>query len=309
MTIGSRKMRSYGVLLLLLASLGIPLHASAETELQWVDGSGQTIPLGDGLANLKLLEGYSLLNAEDTKTFETENGNLPSGSEIGAVVPMEGDWMVYLEYDEAGHISDDEKTSIDADKLLQSYKDGTEAANKKLDEANHLFVDGWETAPHYDEGLHSLTWSLNAHNNNQEKIINYNVRVLTREGYVSVILVSDPEHLAESRKRMETEVLSGFSIKDGKRYEDYNASTDKKSNMGLAALVVGGAGLAVAKKAGLLAVLLVALKKFGVIIVAAAAGVWRWLRGKSKAQPAAEQPSLTIQGQVRDQADPAAKND
>ncbi|MBB6670331.1 DUF2167 domain-containing protein [Cohnella nanjingensis] len=293
------------MLLLLLASISIPLHASAETELQWVSGSGQTVGLGDGLADLKLPEGYSLLNAEDTKTFETENGNLPSDSEIGAVVPMEGDWMVYLEYDDAGHISDDDKTSIDADKLLQSYKDGTEAANEKLDEANHLFVDGWETAPHYDEGLHSLTWSLIAHDVNQDKVVNYNVRVLTREGYVSVILVSDPAHLAESRKQMESEVLSGLSIKEGKRYEDYNSSTDKKSNLGLAALVVGGAGLAVAKKAGLLAIILIALKKFGIVIAAAAVGVWRWLRGKPKAKPPAEQPAQPVQ----DQSVPVAKND
>ncbi|MBB6670393.1 hypothetical protein H7C19_06800 [Cohnella nanjingensis] len=51
---------------------------------------------------------------------------------------------------------------------------------------------------------------------------------------------------------------------------------------------------------GLLAILLIALKKFGISIVAAVAGVWRWLRGKPKAQPPAEQLVPPIQGEVRD---------
>ncbi|MBB6633051.1 DUF2167 domain-containing protein [Cohnella thailandensis] len=168
-------------------------------------------------------------------------------------------------------------------------------------------MDGWETAPHYDEGLHSLTWSLIAHDIYQNQIINYNIRLLTREGYISAILVCDPDRLASSRARMESDVLGGLAIKEGSRYEDFDASTDKKSNMGLAALVVGGAGLAVAKKAGLLAVILIALKKFGIVIVAAAAGLWRWLRGKSKAKANANANS-NASTTPRDQESTASKD-
>ncbi|MFC5401181.1 DUF2167 domain-containing protein [Cohnella soli] len=284
MAIQSRKARLIGTILCLVIVFAMPLHAFAEdaSELQWVTGNGEAVEVGDNLAKQKLLEGYSFLNADDTKQFEKENGGVPSGAEIGMISPDNGNWAVFLEYDNVGHISDDDKTSIDADELLQSYKDGTEEANKELNEEDRLFVDGWDITPHYDESLHNLTWSIIAHDANLKKLINYNVRVLTREGYVSVILVSDPEHLNEDRKQMEADVLSGLSINEGKRYEDYNASTDKKSKMGLAALVVGGAGVVVAKKVGLLAIILLGLKKFGIVIVAVGAGLWRWIRSKLK---------------------------
>lgn len=79
--------------------------------------------------------------------------------EIGSVFPIAEDqtWSVYFEYEESGHISDDDKDEIDADALLDSYKKGTEESNKERPEEDHMFVDGWETPPAYDEKLKSLT--------------------------------------------------------------------------------------------------------------------------------------------------------
>lgn len=276
-------MKKWMLPLALALSLTVPAVASAEGELNWIEGSGQQVELGDGLAQLKLGSGYVMLNADDTRAFQKSNGGVPNGSEIGSVFPADNDsWAVFFDYDDVGHISDEDKNSIDAKELLKSYKEGTEEANKERGEADWLFVDGWENEPHYDEKLHNLTWTLRAHDNDQETIINDNVRLLTREGYISAVLVSDPEHLAAAREQMEAEVLSVFTIQEGKRYEDYVEGKDKKSNYGLAALVVGGASLAVAKKVGLLALLVVGIKKFGVILIAALAGAWRWMRGKKQ---------------------------
>jgi len=56
--------------------------------------------------------------------------------------------------------------------------------------------------------------------------------------------------------------LSKTRFEDGKRYQDFNASTDKVAEYGLTGLVLGGAGLGLAKaaKIGLLA-------KFGKVLI------------------------------------------
>ncbi|WEK54996.1 MAG: DUF2167 domain-containing protein [Candidatus Cohnella colombiensis] len=280
----SHRIKLTVLLLIFVMVFAVPSIATAEGEFNWVEGKGQLVQLGDELLSLKLIEGYEFLNAEDTKAYEQGNGDLPSGQEIGAVFPIDNyNWLVYFEYDDVGHVSNEDQHSIDAEELLKSYKIGTAEANKELEESNHLFVDGWDIAPYYDEKLNSLKWSLRAHDINQEKIINDNIRILTREGYVSVILVSNPDNLAEARARLESEILSGLTVTQGNRYTDYNEATDKKSNLGLATLIAGGAGAVIAKKAGLIALLLAGLKKFGVVIVAAPlAGLWSWIRGKRK---------------------------
>lgn len=55
-------------------------------------------------------------------------------------------------------------------------------------------------------------------------------------------------------------ILPKLTVKSGERYEDFNASTDKISEYGLTGLILGGAGLAVAKKVGLLALLIAFLR-------------------------------------------------
>ncbi len=268
----------------MLATIFTSTGVHAETELNWIEGTGQTITLGDDLADLKLSEDFVFLNGSDTQTFQRESGGVPTGMEIGMVFPMDDSktWAVIFEYEESGHISDKEKNDIDADALLDSYIQGTEESNKGRDEANHMFVDGWETPPKYDEKLRSLTWALIGHDAYDEKIINYNVRILTREGNVSAILISDPAELGEAKQVMEDQILPAFTLQEGQRYEDFDAKTDKKSEYGLTALIVGGAGLAVAKKVGLIGALVLIIRKFWVVIIAALGVLWRFITGKKK---------------------------
>ncbi|WP_336771056.1 DUF2167 domain-containing protein [Paenibacillus sp. MMO-58] len=276
---------------LMLTGLPAVLHADGENAdaqtLNWVQGTGQTVELGDGLADLKLREDFVFLDGDDARAYQEQLGGMPTNREIGVVFPSSENesWALYFEYEETGYVNESEKDDIDADKLLQSYKKGTEEMNKELDEANRLYVEGWDVAPFYDEKMHSLAWSLLAHDADQSKLINYNVRLLSRQGVVSAVLVSDPEHLAADRQTMEDKLLPAFRLKEGQRYEDYNADTDKKASFGLTGLILGGVGVVAAKKLGLLAVILVFAKKFWILIVAAGAAVMRFLRGRKTKQP------------------------
>lgn len=273
--------------ILIISTFAAPLSASAEavneTPLNWIQGSNQPIPVGN-IAQVTINEDYMFLNGADIKTYIRQYGLLPSDLEIGAVFPIDEDayWVAYFEYVDSGHISDDEKTKINADKLLDSFKKGTEEANKEILEEKRLYVEGWDIPPVYNESSRSLIWSLLLHDYKGEKTINYHVRILTRTGYLSVILASDPENLAADRATLERDILPNLVINPGKTYEDFDPAVDKKSSMGLTGLILGGAGLAVAKKAGLFGLLAMLIKKFWFVLMLPFIWLFRKLRGKGK---------------------------
>ena len=73
----------------------------------------------------------------------------------------------------------------------------------------------------------------------------------------------------EGDKSAARQLLSAVSFNPGKRYEDFNQSTDRVAAYGLAALVGGLA----AKKLGLLAAIAAFCAKFAKVIIAGAAAV------------------------------------
>jgi uncharacterized membrane-anchored protein len=128
--------------------------------------------------------------------------------------------------------------------------------------------------------------------------VNYNVRVIGRDGVMSVTFVDDPRNLAAARPAVD-EVIAAFTYKRGKKYAEW-VPGDKVAEYGLTALVAAGAGAAAAKL-GFFGVLAKLFGKAGklviVLLVALGAGAvkfWNALRGKASARPA------------RPPADPAA---
>lgn len=250
--------------------------------LNWVEGRDQTIDVGSNLASLKLKKGYYFLDQKDTIVYLEETGNIPNGNEIGTILPKDDSWALFLEYEETGHIEDEEKSDIDPEALLDSYRQGTEEANKKLDPKYHLTILGWHSEPHYDESIHSLTWATLLKNSDNYKMVNYNTRILTRIGTISTVLVSAPESLAKDSATVQADIIDHITLKDGNKYSDFDPKIDKMAAYGLTGLILGGAGAVVAKKTGLLAVILAFLKKGFVFIIAAFVWIGRLIFGKRK---------------------------
>ncbi|WP_148449286.1 DUF2167 domain-containing protein [Paenibacillus tuaregi] len=276
------------VIAVMLLGMSAPYQVSAEetqstsSDLNYIEGKGQMVNIGSNLAELKLERGFYFLNAEDTKRAVRESGGIVDGTEAGMLIPEDDSWTLLFDYEKTGHIPDSEKNEIDADDLLQSYRDGVAEQNKKRSAEKQLFVDKWETPPKYNETLHSLTWTIQGHDAKNEPIINHNIRLLTREGTISAVIVTDPNMLSGAKSVVESQIIPALKLRPGSKYEDYDKSTDKTAEYGLAGLVLGGAGVYVAKKTGLLALLLVFLKKGWILIVAALAFVWNLIRGKRK---------------------------
>ncbi|HEV8267492.1 MAG TPA: DUF2167 domain-containing protein, partial [Thermoanaerobaculia bacterium] len=169
-------------------------------------------------------------------------------------------------------VKDDDKDKIDAAKILKGIQEGTEAANENRRKHGQptLSVTGWDEAPHYDSATHNLVWVLRGRSSDGHEFVNYNVRLLGREGFTSATLVSDPGTLATLKPRLSS-LLSGFQYKGGKRYAEWMPG-DKVAKYGLAALVAGGAGVAAAKL-GLLAGLGKLLAKAWKLVAVGVAGL------------------------------------
>ena len=153
-----------------------------------------------------------------------------------------------------------------------------------------LDVIGWAQAPTYDKSSHRLIWSLLLKNQgdpaNAPQTVNYNTYALGREGYFSLDLITDSTRIAADRK-VAAQLLDSLQFAQGKRYQDFNGSTDKVAAYGLAALV----GVVAVKKLGLLAMLGVffvkAWKLALVAILGGGAAIRKFFRRKNAGEDVA----------------------
>ena len=272
----------------LAGALLLCLPAFAQLQL---DKKGPAkVTIGDNMATLNLPKGLGFLNGEHTRAQMEKSGQGKRDDVMGAILPLneKEDWAIILSYDELGYVKDDDADKLNADEILKSLKEGTEAENESRKEhgAPELHVLGWDEAPHYDKTKHTVIWSVLAKSGDTD-IVNYNSRVLGRKGVLSVNLVCDKEKLA-AYKGQSAKILGAIAYNQGQRYEDYQTG-DKISAGGIAALILGGAVL---KKAGVLGFLLALfkpmllfLKKFVVLIVVAVVGAVKGLLGKKQEEP------------------------
>lgn len=265
--------------------------AEPEEQFHWQQGP-KTIQLGHEI-ELALPGNRVFLGMPEADKFLRKLGSFNNAGTLGLVLDPQGDWIVVIDYEEEGHVKDDEK--IDAPELLKAIREGTEEANKERVQNGfpELHVGDWSEQPHYDKGAHHLVWALPA-TSTRGTSINYNTRVLGRRGVVSLNLVTSDKSFAVDRPHA-AELLAATTFKKGARYEDFDKKTDKVAEYGLMGLILGGAGLGAAKlvKLGLFAkfwkVLLgifIAGKKLVIaFFVLVAAGVKKIFGGGKKTPP------------------------
>jgi uncharacterized membrane-anchored protein len=245
-----------------------------------------TVALKDQ-AQLSLPAGYGFVPRKEGAAVMDMLGNQTDERFIGLIfAEAEGsNWFVTVDYEASGYIKDDDAKDWDADELLQSLKDGTEAGNEHRRKigVGEIQVTRWIEKPAYDAPSHRLVWSVEARakdGQDPDPTVNYNTYVLGREGYVSLDLITNSSTV-EADKPAARELLAAVNFNDGKRYSDFNSSTDKVAAYGLAALV---GGLAI-KKLGLLGAILAFGAKFAKVILvglaAAGGAVAKFFKGRN----------------------------
>lgn len=254
------------------------------------------VPLGQQ-AVLKLPTGFVFVPAPAAAQLLRSMGNPAGDNLMGLVVPASEDhWMAVIRFVAEGYVKDDDAKEWNADDLLKGLKEGTEAGNAERAKRGipEFEVVGWAEKPRYDAGAHKLVWAASARNKGttdaKDLGVNYNTYSLGRDGYISLNLVTDLAQLDHHRPAAHA-LLAGLQYNDGRKYSDFNQSTDKVAAYGLAALVGGAA----AKKLGLFAVLLAFFAKFAkVIVVAGGAAAWGLFKlfGGRKEEPVRVEPKL-----------------
>ncbi|MDR4480145.1 MAG: DUF2167 domain-containing protein [Nitrospira sp.] len=270
-----RLMMTMGILLLWLSSLPALAQEPSPQALPWQMGPTEA-KLGEQ-ALLTVPKGYQFLGAQDTQRLLKQMGNFPSGSELGLITATgEGEqWFMVVRYIDAGYVKDDEASNWDADALMTSIKEGTDEDNKTRQAQGFppLVIRGWEEKPHYDKEANKVVWAISAQE--RESVgVNYNTLSLGRHGYLSMNMVGSLEQLPLLKPHVSL-LLANVEFVEGKRYADFDSTTDKVAAVGLSALIAGAAiksGL-LAKLWAFIIPLVIAGKKVLMLLVIALGGL------------------------------------
>lgn len=200
-------------------------------------------------AEIQLPAEYSFLDGDESRNLMEFYENIPTDQELGLVARTDdlAGWFVIFEFDDIGYVEDDEKDEIDADAILDSYREGTRLGNEERAKRGIPGLDliGWRTAPRYNDQTQNLEWCLHFESGGSP-VFNHNIRILGRLGVMKVTLVCGPEELDAGLAETQT-ILAGFSYSDGQKYSQFR-SGDRVAEYGLAALVAGGTIAAIATK-------------------------------------------------------------
>lgn len=229
------------------------------------------VDVAGGVYDLNLGEDYYALTGPDAVwVFETLWQNLPDPS-IGALVfkrgttPIDDSWAVAVGYYPEGHISDEEADRMDYGAIIQARKDSDAENNRERLAAGlpELTTIGLAGTPGYEKAMRALHFSvLLNYPADGTQVLNANIWVLARHGFVMMNVLGTPSHAPEVDAAM-PELIGLVSLREGNRYEDFIPGVDTVAAGGLSGLLGGGAA-----QAGLLVLILAFLKKGGFVLLA-----------------------------------------
>lgn len=284
-----------------IAALSIATEASAKS---FHDMFGAERPVGDEGAVLKTLDfqqgaikiptanatlnvsdQFYYLNPQDSKKVLVELWGNPEssvGNPLGMIFPAKypptdpHSWGSVIDYDGSGYVSDEDAASTDYDDLLKKIQDAIKEANPERERQGFdpITLVGWAEPPHYDKATHALHWARDlifGKDSNAGHTLNYSVRVLGREGVTELDFVAGLDQLQEINAAIPN-VINTVQYDNGKRYADFT-NGDKIAAYSMAGMIAAGAGVKVAAKLGLLAVVLGFFKSFGVALLALKKGL------------------------------------
>lgn len=227
------------------------------------------VVLGNGMAKLVVPESFGYLSPEDAEKVLVEVwGNPPGSKTLGMLIPSDvsvdspESWGVVIQYDDDGHVEDEDAAGIDYADLLEEMQDNTREENTARVKAGYEAVElvGWAATPRYDASTRKLYWARElGFGDSKEHTLNYSVRVLGKEGVLVLNAVSSMVALPQVEKDMQ-QVLGFTHFQPGNRYEDFDPSTGRVAAYGVAGLVAGKVAAKAGLFKGLLAVLVAGKK-------------------------------------------------
>lgn len=263
-------------LTIILCLLTFFMYSQDENELKKLDSIEKTFKYEHGIINLKngigkinVPNGFKYLNPVQAERVLVDLWGNPKGENLtlGLLLPenqgvMNQDGYVFnIQYDEIGHVEDDDADDVDYDDLLTEIQKETVEENKERQKAGYepVSIVGWAAKPFYDKDRKILHWAKEIKfGTSSVNTLNYNVRILGRKGVLVLNAIATENELPLVQKDI-TKVLDIVQFNDGYKYEDFDSNVDEVAAWTIGGLVAGK----VLTKVGFLAI----FAKFGKLIL------------------------------------------
>lgn len=249
-----------------------------------IRGRCGAVHLAEAHCTLNVPDGFVFLDPESALHLLVDywdNSRTQLSSILGALVPADAgiyynvETAYVIDYSDAGYVSDDDAGSIDFDELLKSMQKDIEEENKKNPSDTQWELLDWPWPPSYDSDRKVLSWARHYRiDGGDHENLNYDVRVLGKDGFVIITAVANPEEkeqlLADNRA-----IINSVSYDEGYKYSDFDPDTDNVAAWTIGGLVAGK----VLAKAGIWAFLAKFAKVIIVGLIAALAAMRKRIAG------------------------------
>ena len=250
----------------------------AQLQADSIKGQTGAIQLPSAHCTLNVPEGFVFLGPYDSKHLLVDYWGNPEdrlNGVLGTMVKGDADIFYNVEtayvvsYDNCGYVSDKDAISIDYDALLKDMQEGVEEENKNNPTGQRWELLGWGWHPTYDNQKKVLAWSKHYRIDGEQEVLNYDVRVLGKAGFVVITAVASPDAKGQLMAD-NASIINSVNYNDGFRYSDFNPETDHVAEWTIGGLIAGK----VLAKAGVWAI----LAKFSKIIIIAVIGFFAAIR-------------------------------
>lgn len=267
------------------------LYSQDESEQKQMDSIEKSFKYEHGIINLKngvgkinIPKGFKYLEPVQAERVLVELWGNPKGENLtlGLLLPesqgvlSKNGYVFNIQYDEIGHVKDDDADDINYDDLLKDMQEGTVEENKERQKAGYepVSIVGWAAKPFYDEDRKILHWAKEIKfGKDPLNTLNYNIRILGRKGVLVLNAIATENELPLVQKDI-NKVLDIVQFNDGYKYEDFDSSVDDVAAWTIGGLVAGK----VLAKVGFFAI----FAKFGKLIVLGLLGFFGAFKNKVK---------------------------
>jgi uncharacterized membrane-anchored protein len=205
------------------------------------------VKIANGIAQLNIPPGFKFLNAEKSKYIINELWHKsPQPDLAGMLFPewggpgVKGSYAVVINYEARGFVKDEDAHKIDYRQVLTNLQrdEVVDNAERKSMGYTPVHLIRWAQQPVYDKTRNELYWAkeLQEGNSNEHKL-SYNLRVLGRQGILSMNAESSMQNTFLKNDFNKLLHIASFTV--GNRHADFEAKTDKVAAWTIGTLVSG----------------------------------------------------------------------
>jgi uncharacterized membrane-anchored protein len=187
-------------------------------------------------ATLELPGGYVFLPRDAAARFLLGDDRTAPPSLVGMIaggqIGPESEWFIAIGFTPAGFVKDDDVAAANPDRLAEDLR--AHGTRQQQHGGPQVTVTGVVGRPVYDRSARQLSLVVRT----GDRAVNLMTYAFGRDGYLGFNLVTDVSMFERDRAH-QLGLLAAMTWRDGKRYGDFIARTDRVAPYGVGALMGG----------------------------------------------------------------------